>query len=104
MSGRVNRHNVRMGEQQSVCSDKLQRASASALSKQKFLGFLFYRASLRVCEAGVVSPVCRLEFGVDVPGFEARMGARYFSHLQNLQSGSADSQTTIQWILVISLW
>jgi hypothetical protein len=58
MSGRVNRHNVRKGEQQSVCSDKLQRAIPCALSKQKFLGSIFFcRASIRVCGAGVVSSV-----------------------------------------------
>ena len=42
MSGRVNRRNVRTGEQQSACSDKLQPAIRSALSKQKFLGCLFF--------------------------------------------------------------
>ena len=100
--------NVRTGEQQSVCSDKLQRAIPNALSKQKFLSYLFL-ASLFNCAdpgegGGVVSLVYRLEFEVDFPGFEARMGARNFSHLQNLQIGCEASQAPIQWILVISLW
>jgi hypothetical protein len=48
MSGRVNRRNVITGEQQSLCSDKLQRAIPSALSKQEFLGSLFL-ASVFTC-------------------------------------------------------